>query len=171
MPILEFVQYMSGSAYKCCIFIDHRTLNLQYCLKSSPCFSLGAIRFEAAADSDEEEYASSDFGSDDDIEGSSSESDAFSFSGSDSEAEESEDEIEEEEEKAAKAAWKGKKKEESIVDLEDLHPPSVLQKKRKAANEKERKDVPVSTLRRQAAKRKHARVNIEYEPEAMTEEA
>ncbi|CDI82996.1 MAK16 protein, putative [Eimeria acervulina] len=135
----------------------------------------GAIRFEAAAETDEEEFASSDFELDDDLEGSSTEGseDEFSFSGSGSELEESESEVEDEDTAEKPAATKGKKK-ELLVDVEELQAPSSIQKKRKAAAEresKEKRDVPVSTLRRQAAKRKNTRMRIEYEPEAIAEEA
>ena len=118
----------------------------------------GAIRFEAAAETDEEEFASSDFELDEDLEGSSTEGseDEFSFSGSGSELEKSESEVEDEDTAEKPAATKGKKK-ELLVDVEELQAPSSIQKKRKAAAEresKEKRDVPVSTLRRQAAKSK-----------------
>ncbi|CDI75680.1 MAK16 protein, putative [Eimeria praecox] len=125
----------------------------------------GAIRFEAAADTDEEEeeeeeeedvFAFSDSASDADLDGASDD-DEFSFSGSASEFDETDSEEEESEDKTAKTAIKEKKRSEELVDVEELQPINISQKKRKAETSKEsteKRSIPVATLRRQAAKSK-----------------
>ncbi|OEH79092.1 protein MAK16 homolog [Cyclospora cayetanensis] len=122
----------------------------------------GAIRFEEAGGSEEDaSIASSDFGSDSDLE-SDTGSEEFSFSDSDSDM----DSPDAEKEKERSAL---KEETDDLVDVEDFEEIVKAHKKRPTMDREG--TVPVATLRRQATKRRNTRTHIQYEPEALAEDA
>ena len=110
--------------------------------------SVGAIRFEAAAESEQDDSlpSSSDFGSDSDLE-SYSGSEGFSFSDTDSD-------VDLPHEKEGGDETVNAIESNGTVDIEDLECPGGVQKRRWVTSHgSEKGTTAVATLRRQAAKR------------------